>query len=46
MLYLIVAYWPFVLAALLIGVAVGWWNRDPRNVDAMTAWLEREPDQL
>ncbi len=45
MLYLIAAYWPFVVLALLFGVAVGWWNRDPRNVDEMTAWLERGRDE-
>lgn len=45
MLYLIAAYWPFVLLALLFGVAVGWWYRDPRNVDEMTAWLERGRDE-
>ncbi|WP_421723442.1 hypothetical protein [Bauldia sp.] len=40
MLYLISAYWPFLLAALIVGLAVGWWYQDPRNVDDMTAWLE------
>lgn len=46
MFYLIAAYWPFVLAALVTGVAVGWWYRDPGSVDDMTAWLERGPDEL
>jgi hypothetical protein len=45
MLYLIAAYWPFLLAALLIGIAVGWWSRNPRSVDEMTAWLERGLDE-
>ena len=44
MLYLIIASWPYLLAALLIGVVVGWWYQDPRSVDDMTAWLERGPD--
>ena len=45
MLYLIGAYWPFVLLALVFGIAVGWWYWQPRSVDDATAWLEREPHQ-
>ena len=45
MLYLIAAYWPFLLIMLLIGVAVGWWYQDQRAVDDLTAWLERESDE-
>lgn len=45
MLYLIAAYWPFVLAALILGIVVGWWYQDPRSADDMTAWLERGPDE-
>lgn len=45
MLYVIAAYWPFLLITLLIGAAVGWWYQDPRAVDDLTAWLEREPDE-
>jgi hypothetical protein len=44
MLYLIAAYWPFIVAALCVGVAVGWWYQDPRSADDVTAWLERGPD--
>jgi hypothetical protein len=40
MAYLVGIYWPFLLAALAIGVALGWWNRDRRSVDDVTAWLE------
>ena len=41
MAYLLGIYWPFVLLALAVGVAVGWWNRDRRDVvDDVTAWLE------
>jgi hypothetical protein len=39
-LFLITAYWPFLLAALVCGLAVGWWNEDPRSADDLTAWLE------
>jgi hypothetical protein len=45
MLYLIGAYWPFVLAALCVGILVGWWYQDPRSADDVTAWLERGPDE-
>ena len=45
MLYLIAAYWPFLVAALCVGVAVGWWYQDPRSADDVTAWLERGPDE-
>lgn len=45
MLYLIAAYWPFIVAALCVGVAVGWWYQDPRSADDVTAWLERGPDK-
>ena len=45
MLYLIAAYWPFIVAALCVGVAVGWWYQDPRSADDVTAWLERGPDE-
>jgi hypothetical protein len=44
-LYLISAYWPFFVTALLVGAAVGWWHQDPRSVDDATAWLERGPDE-
>jgi hypothetical protein len=44
-LYLIAAYWPFLLVALGAGVAVGWWCQDPRSADDLTAWLERETDE-
>jgi hypothetical protein len=46
MLYLFGNYWPFLLAALAIGIGVGWWHRDRRSVDDETAWLERGPDEL
>ena len=45
MTYLIGTYWPFLLASLAIGAALGWWNRDRRSVDDMTAWLEDGPDE-
>ncbi len=45
MLYVIAAYWPFMLVTLLVGAAVGWWYQDPRNADVVTAWLERGPDE-
>jgi hypothetical protein len=45
MAYLIGTYWPFLLASLAIGIALGWWNRDRRSVDHMTAWLEDGPDE-
>ena len=45
MAYLIGTYWPFVALALLFGVALGWWNRDRRGVDDVTAWLEDGPGE-
>jgi hypothetical protein len=45
MAYLVGAYWPFLLVALAIGVALGWWNRDRRSVDDETAWLEDGSDE-
>jgi hypothetical protein len=43
--YLFVAYWPFLIAVLAAGVAVGWWSQDPHSADDMTAWLERGLDE-
>lgn len=45
MVYLIEAYWPFILIALAVGAAVGWWFQDPRSADDATVWLERGPDE-
>ena len=45
MAYLVGAYWPFLLVAFLIGIAVGWWYQDARSVDDVTAWLERGPEE-
>ena len=45
MLYLVAAYWPFMISVLFIGIAVGWWSQDPHSVDDLTAWLERRPDE-
>ena len=45
MLYVIAAYWPFLLVALTLGALVGWWYQDPRSADDLTAWLERGPDE-
>jgi hypothetical protein len=45
MLYVVGAYWPYLIAALLVGVAVGWWYQDPRSADDATAWLERGFDE-
>jgi hypothetical protein len=45
MLYLLQAYWPFLLVAIGLGAAVGWWYQDPRSADDVTAWLEREADE-
>lgn len=44
MLYVALAYWPFLIVALLLGVLVGWWYQDPRSADDVTAWLQTEPD--
>lgn len=27
MIFVVTAYWPYLLAALLAGVAVGWWGQ-------------------
>ena len=40
MLYLIGAYWPFLLASLAAGIAAGWWYCDPRSADEVSAWLD------
>ena len=45
MLFLIEAYWPFLVIALLIGAAAGWWYQDPRSADDETAWLEPGEDE-
>lgn len=45
MLYVIIAYWPYLASVLLLGVAVGWWYQDPRSADDETAWLERGFDE-
>jgi hypothetical protein len=45
MLYLVAAYWQFLLIAAFAGIAIGWWYQDPRSADDVTAWLEREVDE-
>lgn len=45
MFYVVGIYWPYLIAALLAGVAVGWWYQDPRSADDATAWLERGIDE-
>lgn len=45
MLYVLASYWPFMMVALLSGVAVGWWYQDPRSADDLMTWLERGPDE-
>jgi hypothetical protein len=45
MLYVLSVYWPFLIAALVLGMAVGWWFQDPRSADDATAWLEHGPDE-
>ena len=44
-LYVIEAYWPFLVAALVVGILAGWWYQDPRSGDDVTGWLERGPDE-
>jgi hypothetical protein len=41
--YIAVAYWPFLAAAVAIGILVGWWAEATRHAD-LEAWLgdERE----
>lgn len=45
MALLLSTYWPFVVASLMIGIAVGWWNRDRRSIDDVSAWLEDGSDE-
>ena len=45
MLLVLSNYWPYMIAVLLVGIAVGWWYQDPRSADDATAWLERGPDE-
>ena len=45
MLFLIIAYWPYVLTALILGIFVGWWYRESPSSDDAAAWLERGPDE-
>lgn len=45
MIYVLSVYWPFLIAALLLGVVVGWWFQDPRSADDATAWLDDGADQ-
>ena len=45
MIYVIGIYWPFLLLALLAGIAAGWWYRDPRSADEVSAWLEPGSDE-
>ncbi len=44
-LYLIISYWPYLVAALVAGVVFGWWYQDPRSADDVTAWLERGSEE-
>lgn len=45
MLNVVSVYWPYLIGALLAGVAVGWWYQGPRSADDATAWLERGLDE-
>jgi hypothetical protein len=45
MIYVVAAYWPFLIAALGLGVMIGWWFQDPRSADDATAWLEQGSDE-
>jgi hypothetical protein len=45
MIYVVVAYWPFLVVALALGAIVGWWYQDPRSADDETAWLEHGADE-
>ena len=45
MIYVLAIYWPFLVAALVCGMLVGWWFQDPRSADDATAWLEPGPDE-
>lgn len=45
-IYLVVMYWPFLVASLIAGIAVGWWYQDPRSADDASAWLEPGTEEL
>ena len=34
-----------VAIKILAGIAAGWWYRDPRSADEVSAWLERGDDE-
>jgi hypothetical protein len=40
MLYVVEMYWPYLVAAVVLGICVGWWFQDSRSADDMTVWLE------
>lgn len=45
MLDIVDIYWPYLIAAFVVGIAVGWWFQCPRSADDETAWLERGWDE-
>ena len=42
--YIALAYWPFLAAAVAIGVLIGWWAEAARHAD-IEAWLAHEREK-
>lgn len=44
LLYLLVAYWPYVALTLAVGVLVGWWTEATRATGE-AGWLQGARDE-
>jgi hypothetical protein len=42
-LYVLLAYWPYLAGVFAVGLGVGWWAEASRGREAV--WLERRPDK-
>ena len=42
--YVALAYWPYLAGAFAIGILVGWWSERARHGDLDT-WLEHEREE-
>ena len=40
-LYLVAAYWPYLVVVFAVGMAIGWWAEARRDPADVSGWLER-----